>query len=197
MTVATYITIGRLVAIPFFIYLAVRYGNSVATGSPEPIYRWSAVVLFAVAAISDFFDGYLARRFDMKSKLGAALDPIADKFLITGALVTLSLIDWGQQFPLWFMWLNIVRDLSLLLAWLTMLVILGRAELSPHWTGKIYTTMMFVCIGWIMFDFGFLPPVIFPVAFSCIFLISSSFLHFREGFRQTYELGFRHHTKQS
>ena len=196
MTLANKITIGRLASIPIFIYLAVRYGNSVSAGAPEPVFRWSAVIVFAVAAISDFFDGYLARHNDQKSRLGAALDPIADKFLITAALVTLSLTNWGQQFPLWFMWLNIVRDLALLLAWSTMLVVLGKADLSPHWTGKVCTTLLFVCIGWIMFDFPSLPPVIFPVALTCIFLFSSSYLHFREGFRQSNELAYRHHTQQ-
>ena len=197
MTLATSITIGRLLSIPLFIFLAVRYSEGLAAGAPEPHLRWIAVLVFALAAVSDFFDGYLARKYNQSTRLGAALDPIADKFLITGALVTLSLIDWGQQFPLWFMWLNILRDLALMVAWLTMLIILGKADLSPHWSGKVYTTLMFVCIGWIMFDIPFLPPVIFPVALSCIFLISSSFLHFREGFRQSNELGYRHHTQQT
>ena len=197
MTPATFITIGRLLSIPVFIYLAVRYSDGLAAGAPEPHLRWIAVLVFAVAAISDFFDGYLARKYNQSTRLGAALDPIADKFLITGALVTLSLVDWGDQFPLWFMWLNILRDLALLLCWSSMEIVLGKANISPHWTGKVYTTLMFVCIAWIMFDIPFLPPVIFPVALSCIFLISSSFLHFREGFRQSNELGFRHHTQQT
>ena len=196
MTLANKITIGRLLSIPVFIYLAVRYANSVATGSPEPLFRWSAVILFTIAAVSDFFDGYFARRSDQKSRLGAALDPIADKLLITSALVTLSLVNWGQQFPMWFMWLNIGRDLALLAAWCTMLAVLGKADIAPHWTGKACTTMLFVCIGWIMFDIPFLPPVIFPVALTCIFLFSSTYLHFREGFRQSNELGYRHYTKQ-
>ena len=196
MTLANKITIGRLLSIPVFIYLAVRYGNSVAAGEPEPVFRWSAVILFTIAAVSDFFDGYFARQSGQKSRLGAALDPIADKLLITSALVTLSLVNWGQQFPLWFMWLNIARDLALLAAWATMLTVLGKADLNPHWTGKACTTMLFVCIGWIMFDIPFLPPVIFPVALTCIFLFTSTYLHFREGFRQSNELGYRHHTKQ-
>lgn len=196
MTPANKITIGRLLSIPVFIYLAVRYANTVAAGAPEPVFRWSAVLLFTIAAVSDFFDGYLARRSNQKSRLGAALDPIADKLLITSALVTLSLVNWGQQFPLWFMWLNIARDLALLTAWCTMLAVLGKADIAPHWTGKACTTMLFVCIGWIMFDFPFLPPVIFPVALTCIFLFTSTYLHFREGFRQSHELGYRHHSKQ-
>ena len=196
VTLANKITIGRLLAIPVFIYLAVRYGNSVAAGEPEPIFRWSAVLVFAITAVSDFFDGYLARRARQKSRLGAALDPIADKCLITAALVTLSLTNWGQQFPLWFMWLNIARDIALLIAWLTMLKVLGKADLAPHWTGKLCTVLLFVCIGWIMFDIPFLPPVIFPVALTCVFLFTSTFLHFREGFRQSSELGYRHYTKQ-
>lgn len=196
MTLANKITIGRLLLIPVFVYLAVRYASSVAAGAPEPWFRWSAVIVFTIAAVSDFFDGYLARHSNQKSRLGAALDPIADKLLITSALVTLSLVNWGQQFPLWFMWLNIARDFALLAAWCTMLAVLGKADISPHWTGKVCTTMLFVCIGWIMFDFPFLPPVIFPVALTCIFLFSATYLHVREGLRQSHELGFRHHTKQ-
>lgn len=196
MTLANKITIGRLVAIPIFIFLAVRYGNSVAAGAPLPAFRWAAVGVFTIAAVSDFFDGYIARRSNQKSRLGAALDPIADKCLITAGLVTLSLVNWGQQFPLWFMWINIVRDIAQLIAWSTMLIVLGKADLAPHWTGKVCTASLLTCTGWIMFDFQFLPAVIFPVAFTCIFLFSSTYLHFREGFRQSNELGYRHYTQQ-
>lgn len=54
--------------------------------------RWFAVILFTLAAITDFFDGYLARKHDVQSDLGTLLDPIADKFLVLAALLMLIAI---------------------------------------------------------------------------------------------------------
>lgn len=54
--------------------------------------RWFAVILFALAGITDFFDGYLARKHDVQSDLGTLLDPIADKFLVLASLLMLIAI---------------------------------------------------------------------------------------------------------
>ncbi len=56
---------------------------------PSTFANWAAVVIFTVAGISDFFDGYLARRLDLQSRLGRMLDPIADKLMVGTALILL------------------------------------------------------------------------------------------------------------
>lgn len=79
-------TIGRIVAIPVICWL-------VAAGSAE--LRWAALVLYVLAALTDWLDGYLARRMNLISPLGRMLDPIADKLLVLALLIVLA---WDQSF---------------------------------------------------------------------------------------------------
>jgi cardiolipin synthase len=75
--IANILTLSRIAAIPLIAALLFL---------EQPIFRWSALILFAVACITDFFDGYIARRMDQVSALGRFLDPIADK-LVVGAIL--------------------------------------------------------------------------------------------------------------
>jgi cardiolipin synthase len=65
------------------------------------------LLLFAVAGVSDGLDGYLARRFDWRSELGALLDPLGDKFLLVGAYLVFG---WNGLLPWWLVGLVILRD---------------------------------------------------------------------------------------
>ena len=67
--------------------------------------RWTALGIFAVAAITDFFDGYLARRWNMHSALGRMLDPIADKLLVSVCILMLAL---DQTLGGWHIWAGVI-----------------------------------------------------------------------------------------
>jgi cardiolipin synthase (CMP-forming) len=75
------LTYGRIVAVPLIAGLMMYGGNTA---------RWLAFVIYVVAAITDFFDGYLARKWKQQSSLGKMLDPIADKVLVAVVLLVLS-----------------------------------------------------------------------------------------------------------
>jgi phosphatidylglycerophosphate synthase len=75
MTLATRITIGRILMIPFFIGALLYYQKSARDGVPEEGYRWAATFIFFLAAVSDAVDGIIARRWNQRSRLGAILDP--------------------------------------------------------------------------------------------------------------------------
>ncbi len=78
---ANMLTYGRLVAVPAVVGLLFW---------PEDHWsRWFALLLFALAAITDYFDGYIARTFSQQSALGRMLDPIADKLLVAACLLML------------------------------------------------------------------------------------------------------------
>ena len=150
MTTANKITIVRLLLIPVFVLLGVYYGESVRLGQPQEDYRYGAILVFLLASVSDGLDGYVARRYNQRSKLGAILDPIADKGLLLAGLLTLTFSDWGEKFPLWFPVLVITRDVIIVAGSFGLHQINGDVHVRPRWTGKVATVLQMIAIGWVM-----------------------------------------------
>ena len=97
MTFASKITLGRIFLVPVFAVFVAKYGLSVEDGQPQEKLRWIALALFVAASASDGLDGWIARRFNQRSKFGAFIDPLADKFLLITAIVFLSAFPWGTD----------------------------------------------------------------------------------------------------
>ncbi len=150
MTTANKITIARILLIPVFVGFVIQYASTVNQGSPVEGYRWAAIAVFLIAALSDGLDGYIARRFNQHSQLGVILDPIADKGLLLSGLITLTMSNWPGCFPLWFATLVIGRDALLIVGALVLNHVVGDVTIKPHWTGKVSTFLQMVAISWVM-----------------------------------------------
>lgn len=182
MTLANRISILRLCLIPVFVVLAASYGQSVSAGHPVEWQRIAAISVFIFAGISDAVDGYIARNFNQRSRLGSIIDPLADKGLMLAAIITLSATGWSaiHRFPLWFPILVIARDvLSSIGAWMIHHRH-GRVRVKPHWTGKVTNVAQIVAIGWIGFQLEWLPPVV-PTAVAAFFTVVSGMMHLYDG----------------
>src|SRR5947209_10655846 len=107
MTTANKITILRILLIPFFVVQVLYY---VKAGNE--VYHGLAILSFAIAAICDGVDGYIARRYNQRSELGAILDPLADKLLLVSGIVVLSFEHSPRlvALPLWLTGTIIGRD---------------------------------------------------------------------------------------
>lgn len=183
MTTANKITIVRLLLIPVFVLLGVYYGESVREGEPQPALWISAILVFIAASVSDGLDGYIARRYNQRTKLGAILDPIADKGLLLAALLTLTFSDWGYRFPLWFPLLVIGRDFIIVAGSLGLHYLNGEVHVRPSWVGKVATFFQMVAIGWVMLQLHFIPPIV-PIAIAGVFTFFSGIGYVRDGIRQ-------------
>jgi len=111
-----------------------------------------AFLLFLAAAVSDAIDGFLAKRFGMKTELGAYLDPLADKVLIVSIYVTLGITG---VIPLWIVILVVSRDFmivgAIVLSWL-----IGRpVKIRPHMVSKLNTGMQIVFAGLVLAAYGY------------------------------------------
>ncbi len=147
MTTANKVTILRILLIPFFVVELIYY---VRTG--KEIYRLLAILSFAVTAILDGVDGYIARRYNQKSELGAILDPLADKLLLVSAVITLSFDNapYLRQIPLWLTGLIIGRDLLLGIGAGVIHLVVGKIKVQPRLTGKLATVFQMVMVSWIL-----------------------------------------------
>lgn len=185
MTLASKITVSRLLCAPIFAALAFFYGQGVQADMPKEALRWLAVAVFTLAAASDGIDGYVARRFNQYSKLGAFIDPIADKTLLLTAIISLTIIPWGDDWsiPLWFTLLMIIRDIIIIVGICILHYVNKHVPIKPHWTGKVCTVTQMTLLGWVMLKFTPFSPI-YPTILATIFTIWSGIEYFREGLRQ-------------
>ena len=200
MTTANKITVVRIMMIPAFVTMAIYYGESVKRGQPLEWQRFAAIVIFILAAVSDGLDGYVARRYNQRSKLGIILDPIADKGLLLSGIITLSLTSWSDvepesgKFPVWFPVLVISRDAILLVGTLVLYLLNGKVHVKPHWTGKIATVLQMVAIGWVMLQLRII-PLFYVVLAAGVFTLISGIIYVTDGVRQLQAEGHAHPAK--
>ena len=189
MTTANKITVVRILMIPVFVTLAIYYGESIQEGHPQDWMRFTAITVFLLAAVSDGLDGYVARRYNQRSTLGAILDPIADKGLLLSGIITLSISNWSQvdphygKFPAWFPVLVITRDTVILIGSVVLHILNGKVRVRPSWTGKVATVLQMAAIAWVMLQMKILPliHVVFAAGF---FTLISGMIYVRDGVRQ-------------
>ena len=147
MTTANKITILRILLIPFFVVEILYY---VETGNE--LHRLVALLAFAVAAILDGVDGYVALHYNQRSELGTVLDPLADKLLLVSGIVVLS-FDHAPRLatiPLWLTGTIIGRDLLICLGVIVVRFTVGKVTVRPRVTGKIATVLQMAVVLWIL-----------------------------------------------
>ena len=147
MTTANKITILRILLIPFFVVELLYY---VRTGNE--VHRLLAILSFAITAILDGVDGYIARHYHQISELGKILDPLADKLLLVSRIVALS-FNHGNflgQIPLWFTGTIIGRDLLILVGVAVIRFIVGQVKVHPRLPGKIATVLQMAVVLWVL-----------------------------------------------
>src|SRR2546427_6872101 len=147
MTTANKITILRILLIPFFVVEVLYY---VKDG--HELHRLLAILSFAVAAICDGVDGYIARRYNQRSELGAILDPLADKLLLVSGIVVLSFEHrpYLETVPLWLTGTIIGRDILVLVGMFVIQMTVGKVAVRPRILGKIATVLQMVVVLWIL-----------------------------------------------
>jgi len=180
MTTANKITIFRILLVPVFIVEFLYY---VQSGNEWN--RLFALLAFALAALSDGLDGYIARHYNQKTKLGTILDPIADKLLLVSSIVLLS-FDFGKYFPripLWLTGIIISRDVIILMGVVVVHYTCGKVAVRAHFAGKVATVFQMGMVLWILFEWTnrVLPFWIYSAA---IFTIISGMIYIYDGIRQ-------------
>jgi cardiolipin synthase len=134
------ITLGRIVAVPFIVSFLL-----------DSEYTY-AFILFFLAGISDAVDGYLAKRFNAHTRLGAYMDPLADKVLITAIFITLG---YRGIFEPWLAVLVVSRDLSIVGAILLSSAMGYELEIKAHILSKVNTFVQIFFMTYLLAALGF------------------------------------------
>ena len=134
------LTMLRLLLLPVFLWTLLQ-SSDLDSGLP---YRYFAVGIFAVMAITDKLDGYLARKLQQTTKLGAILDPLADKLLIACSVVLLSLSRVATpefRIPLAVVIAVYGKDLITVLGTLAVMAVVGHVQIIARPLGKLSTVL--------------------------------------------------------
>jgi len=131
MGLPNWLTILRILLIPVFVTLLV--------------YRRAglALLVFCLTSLTDLLDGYIARSQGRQTRLGAFLDPMADKLLLTSGFVTLT---WLKVIPFWITAVVVSRDVVLSIGVLVIHVAGGTVHPAPTWIGKMSTVFQMLTV---------------------------------------------------
>lgn len=140
MTIPNYITIFRFILVPFIV-MALLSG-----------YVGAALIGFVVAGVSDGIDGFIARRYNQGSELGAYLDPIADKLLLVSLFVVLGFV---KELPVWLVVIVVSRDIFIIGAVLLGAVIGKPLEMHPLLVSKANTAFQIILVAVTLADIAF------------------------------------------
>ena len=143
LTLANQLTLLRIMLVPAFVVLVVYH------------YLGTALIVFAVAGLTDALDGLIARRSGQKSTLGAWLDPMADKLLALSTFIVLTIPGLGlaNPLPIWLTVSIITRDAVIVLTVAIVNLAIGPRTFRPSVYGKIATaTYMVTAVATMFFN---------------------------------------------
>ena len=139
MSVANFITLGRLLAAPLAIWLVLDDRMTAAF--------W----LFVAAGLSDAVDGFIAKHFDQRSRLGALLDPLADKVLLLTMFVTLGIAGF---LPDWLVILVVFRDVLIIGGFLLASSVAQPIPTKPLFVSKLNTALQITLVAAVLARLG-------------------------------------------
>jgi cardiolipin synthase len=157
-TVPNQITLLRLGFLPFFLIL-ISYEH----------YKWALLVL-VVAGLSDGVDGLLARKLNQKSALGAYLDPIADKLLLSSSFIILS---FKQKLAWWLTIIVLSRDILILMVAVVILLISGYRPFPPSVYGKLTTGLQILLVFLVVLAAAYPHPNFTPAIHVLTYLVTA------------------------
>ena len=151
MNLANRLTILRILLVPVFIASLLYFT------AERPYLRAVAVIVFAVACITDGLDGYLARKMRQKTQLGSYIDPIADKLLLLSGYLSLSLIPNlpdAMRVPAWVTLVVLSRDVVIVVGSAVIFIATGTLKAEPLFVSKITTVMQMASLFFSLLGFS-------------------------------------------
>ena len=137
----------RLLLAPVMFFLLVDRDSVLLQGIHYSWLDYMAAFIFVVASATDFFDGYIARKFDQITTLGKILDPLADKMLTLAGFLGLMMLDRADP---WAIYLILTRELFI--TGLRVSAVSEQIDISASWMGKVKTVVQMIAIGFLLME---------------------------------------------
>jgi len=141
------LAIFRIFLAPLMVWILINPDFVTSYGFHESWVFYFTGLIFLIASVTDFFDGFIAREWDQRTELGAILDPLADKMLVIGAFLGLLFI---HKISIWAVFIILIRELFI--SGFRIMAMSKNLDVSASWSGKIKTVVQMFAIGFLLMD---------------------------------------------
>jgi CDP-diacylglycerol--glycerol-3-phosphate 3-phosphatidyltransferase len=140
----------RIVLAPLMLWFMVDQSNPIFQRWHPSWFDYFAALIFVIASITDFFDGYIARSWNQMTKLGSIIDPLADKMLILAGLLGLMVLDRASAFAVF-----LILSREFFITGLRVIAISEGKKVASTMAGKIKTVIQMIAIGFLLMNWPF------------------------------------------
>jgi CDP-diacylglycerol--glycerol-3-phosphate 3-phosphatidyltransferase len=140
----------RIALAPLLLWLLIDRNNPILIGLHVSWLDYFAALVFVLASVTDFFDGYIARAWNQETTLGAILDPLADKMLTLGAFLGLMMLGRAS---VWAIFLILTREFFI--TGLRVAAISEGKNIKASMAGKIKTVLQMIAIGFLTMNWAY------------------------------------------
>ncbi len=140
----------RIILAPLMLWFMVDQTNPIFNGMDSSWSDYFAGLVFVIASITDFFDGFIARKWNQMTKLGAILDPLADKMLMLAGFIGLIALDRASAFAIF-----LILSREFFITGLRVVAVAEGKEVASTMAGKIKTVVQMIAIGFLLMNWPF------------------------------------------
>lgn len=159
-----FLAVLRILAAPLMFWFLVDRNNPLFEGWHVSWLDYFAALVFVLASITDFFDGFIARQWDQMTKLGAILDPLADKMLMLAGFIGLVYIERASP---WAVFLILSREFFI--TGLRVAMASEGKSVSASFAGKAKTVVQMIAIGFLLMNWPFATEILWFAVFLTIY----------------------------
>lgn len=163
LNIPNILVLVRIVLIPLMMWLLLETKNE-NSAIHDSWLNYVAALIFVIASVTDFFDGYIARAWNQSTKIGSIIDPLADKMLILGAFLILVAIERAD---VWLIYIILVREFFI--AGLREMASKDGISIPVSFLGKTKTVLQMIAIGFLIMEWDFGVELLYLATFVTIY----------------------------
>ncbi len=166
----------RILLAPLMLWFMINRENSLFIGWDPSWLDYFAGLIFVIASVTDFFDGFIARNWNQMTKLGSILDPLADKMLVLAGFIGLIVLDRASAFAIF-----LILSREFFITGLRVVAVSEGKDVSSTMAGKVKTVVQMIAIGFLLMNWSYGEELLW---FAVILTMYSGYEYVRDYFKE-------------
>ncbi len=154
----------RILLAPLMLWFMIDQKNGLFQGWHYSWFDYFAALIFVIASVTDFFDGYIARSWDQKTVLGSILDPLADKMLMLAGFIGLVVLGRASAFAIF-----LILSREFFITGLRVVAVEQGKNVSSTLSGKIKTVVQMIAIGFLLMEWPYASAILWFAVFLTLY----------------------------